>query len=70
MFKAAFVLGLVSQVALLEGFLKRLGDVVTVLLDLVCSVSSCRSRQTDDDQIRSLCGANTNITGLLQLMSK
>ncbi len=23
----------------------------------VCSVSSCDSRQTDDDQIRSLCGA-------------
>ncbi len=39
--------------------MKRLGDVFTVLLDLVsvCSVSSCDSRQTDDDQIRSLCGA-------------
>ncbi len=47
----------VSQVALQIGFLKRLGD--TVLLDLVsvCSVCSCHSRQTDDDQIRSLCGA-------------
>ncbi len=48
-----------STVALQEGFLKHLGDVATVLLDLVsvCSVSSCHSRQTDDDQIRSLCGA-------------
>ncbi len=24
----------------------------------------------DDDQIRSLCGANKNLTGLLQLMAK
>ncbi len=41
------------------GLSKHLGDVATVLLDLVsvCSVSSCDSRQTDDDQIRSLCGA-------------
>ncbi len=45
----------ISTVALQVGFLKHLG----VLLDLVsvCSVSSCHSRQTDDDQIRSLCGA-------------
>ncbi len=68
-FKAAFVLGLVSQVALLEGFLKRLVDVVPVLLDLVC-LSFFISFQTDwwwSDQI--LCGANTNLTGLLQTMS-
>ncbi len=40
-------------------FLKHLGDVCTVLLDLVsvCSVSSCHSDRLDDDQIRSLCGA-------------
>ncbi len=40
------------------GFLKHLGD--TVLLDLVCLTLFCffmSSRQTDDDQIRSLCGA-------------
>ncbi len=50
---------IVFQEALQGGFLKHLGDVATVLLDLVsvCSVSSCHSRQTDDDQIRSLCGA-------------
>ncbi len=24
----------------------------------------------DDDEIRSLCGANKNLTGLLQLMAK
>ncbi len=48
-----------STVALQVDFLKNLRDVATVLLDLVsvCSVSSCVSRQTDDDQIRSLCGA-------------
>ncbi len=47
---------IVFQEALQGGFLKRLGDVATVLLDLVsvCSVSSCHSRQTDDDQIRGL----------------
>ncbi len=49
----------VSQVVVQIDLLKHLGDVATVLLDLVsvCSVSSCDSRQTDDDQIRSLCGA-------------
>ncbi len=48
-----------TTIALQVDFLKHLGDVATVLLDLVsvCSVSSCHSRQTDDDQIRSLCGA-------------
>ncbi len=37
MFKAAFALGALAQSsgALQEGFLKHLGDVVTVLLDLV-----------------------------------
>ncbi len=42
------------------------------------SLSSCHSRQTDDDQIRSMRGAlavfrlfvQTNLTGLLQLMAK
>ncbi len=37
-----------SIVAFQEVFFKHLGDVATVLLDLVsvCSVSSCHSRQT------------------------
>ncbi len=54
-----------------SGFLKRLGDVATVLLDLVCLSLFCffmSFRQTDDDQIRSLW--STNLTGLLQLMAK
>ncbi len=52
-------LRIVFQEALQVGLLKHLGDVGTVLLELVsvCSVSSCHSRQTDDDEIRSLCGA-------------
>ncbi len=59
-------LRIVIQVALQVAFLKRLGD--TVLLDLVsvCSVSSCHSRQTDDDQIRSLCGALAVVRLLVQ----
>ncbi len=66
-----------STVALQGGFLKHLGDVTTVLLYLVClSLFGffMSFRQTDDDQIRSLCGAlaavRQNITGLLQLMVK
>ncbi len=37
-----------STVTLQVGLLKHLGDIATVLLDLVsvCSVSSCHSRQT------------------------
>ncbi len=53
---------IVFQEALQVGLLKRLGDVATVLLDLVsvCSVS-CHSRQTDDDEISSLCGALADV---------
>ncbi len=51
------------------GFLKRLGDVGTVLLVSVCSVSSCPSDRLM--KIRSdLCVENKNLTGLLQLMAK
>ncbi len=55
-------------VALQVGFLKDLGDVTTVLLDLVsvCSVSSCDSRQTDDGEIRCLCGALAVVRLLVQ----
>ncbi len=42
-----------SSVALQVGFLKHLGDVATVLLDL-------------DDQIRSLCGALAVVRLLVQ----
>ncbi len=40
----------------------HLGDVATVLLDLVsvCSVSSCYSRQTDDDD--QICAEQTIIS--------
>ncbi len=48
-------LHIVFQGALQVGFLKRLGDVATVLLDLVCFFMSFR--QTDDNQISSLSGA-------------
>ncbi len=44
-----------STVALQGGFLKRLGDVSTVLLDLVCLSLSFQT--DDDDEIRSPCGA-------------
>ncbi len=49
MSKAASVLGALEQSlrSFAGGFSKRLGDTV-------CSVSSCHSRQTDDDQIRSV----------------
>ncbi len=62
MFKAAFVLGSLEQSfsgALQVAFLKRLGDVATVLLDLVCLSLFCffMSFQTDWMMIRSLCGA-------------
>ncbi len=47
-----------STLALQVGFLKRLGDVATVLLDLVClSCLHVIPDRLDDDQIRSLCGA-------------
>ncbi len=46
------LLCIVFQGGLQEGFLKRLGDVVSV-----CCVSSSHSDRLDDDRIRSLCGA-------------
>ncbi len=49
MFKAAFALGALAhsfQEALQEGFFKCLGEVATVLLDLVC-LSFFMSFQTD-----------------------
>ncbi len=60
------------------GFLKHLGDVTTVLLDLVCLSLFCffMSFQTDRIMIRSdLCVehwllADKNLTGSLQLMAK
>ncbi len=66
-----------STVALQVGFLKHLGDVATVLLDLVC-LSFFMSFQTDWMMIRSdlcvehsLCvGCCQTFTGLLQLMAK
>ncbi len=71
-----------STVALLVGFLKHLGDVVTVLLDLVCLSLFCyfMSFQRDwwwSDQIsvwstgccQTPC-ADNNLTALLQLMTK
>ncbi len=67
-----------STVALQVGFLKHLGDVATVLLDLVCLSLFCffMSFQTDWMMMRSdLCVehwllSNKNLTGLLQLMTK
>ncbi len=62
-----------SIVALQEGFLKHLGEVATVLLDLVCQSLFCffMSFQTDWMMIRShLCVEHKNVTGLLQLMEK
>ncbi len=62
-----------STVALQEGFLKHLGEVATVLLDLVCLSLFCffMSFQTDWMMIRShLCVEHKNFTGLLQLMEK
>ncbi len=53
-FKAAIALGALVysfQGGLQGGFLKRLGDVVSV-----CCVSSSHSDRLDDDRIRSLCG--------------
>ncbi len=62
-----------STVALQVGFLKTLPRFFWIESVSVCCVSSCYSRQTDD-QIRSLCGAlavfRQNLTGLLQLMAK
>ncbi len=68
-------LTLLTVLDLQVGFLKHLGDVASVLINLVLSqfvsVSSCDSRQTDDDQITSqrstgccqtTC-ANKNLTG-------
>ncbi len=37
-----------------------------VIMFSVCSVTSCHSRQTDDDQIRSLCGALAVVRLLVQ----
>ncbi len=67
-----------SAVALQVGLLKHLGDVATVLLDLVCLSLFCffMSFQTDCMMMRSdLCVehwllSDKNITGLLQLMAK
>ncbi len=72
-FKAAFVLGLVSQVASQEGFLKRLVDVVPVLLDWVCLsfFSFFISFQTDwwwSDQISVWSKHKSH--WIIQLMSK
>jgi len=61
-FKAAYALGALAHNfswSFAGGFLKRLGDVATVLLDLVyLSLFGffISFRQTDDDQIRSLSG--------------
>ncbi len=63
-----------STLALQVGFLKHLGDVATVLLDLSPSrfflFLHVTPDRLDDDQIRSLCGALAVVTGLLQLMAK
>ncbi len=67
-----------STVALQVDLLKRLGDVATVLLDLVCLSLLCffMSLQTDWMMIRSdLCVehwlfSDRNLTELLQLMPK
>ncbi len=51
---------IVFQKALQDGFLKHLGDVVTVLLDLVCLslfLLFVIPDRLDDDKFRSLCGA-------------
>ncbi len=55
-------------VALLVGFLKHLGDVATVLLDLVCLSLFLHviPDGLDDDQIRSLCGALAVVRLLVQ----
>ncbi len=39
------------------GFLKHLGDVATVLLDLVCRFLHVIPDRLDDDKSKSLCGA-------------
>ncbi len=56
MFKAAFALGALAQFsgALQEGFLKHLGDIVTVLLDLVCLSFFMCFQTLDHDQIWGL----------------
>ncbi len=67
-----------STEALQEGFLKSLGDVATVLLDLFCLSFFCffMSFQTDwwwSDQISGCCQtpcANKNLTGVLKWMAK
>ncbi len=69
-----------STVAAQVGFLKHLGDVDTVLLDLVSQVVLFLRVIPDelDDEIRSLCGApavvrllvQTKISLELQLMAK
>ncbi len=69
---------IVFQEAFQEGFFKHLGDVATVLLDLVCLSLFFLFLHVipdglDDDQIRSLCGALAvvkNLSGLLQLTAK
>ncbi len=52
------------QVALQVGFLKHLGDIVTVLLDLDCLSLFCF--RLDDGEIRSLCGALAVVKHLVQ----
>ncbi len=63
-----------STVALQVCFLKHLGDVVlhssSGISLSVCSVSSFIPDRLDDDEIRFLCGANKNLTELLQLTAK
>ncbi len=61
---------IIFPVALQVGFLKHLGDVATVLLDLVClsSFNFLLSFETDLIMMRSdLCVDHKNLTGLLQL---
>ncbi len=49
------------------GFLKHLGDVATVYLDLICLSLFCfLSDRLDDDEIRSLCGALAVVRLLVQ----
>ncbi len=68
-----------GTVALLVGFLKHLGDIATVLLDLVCLslFLHVTPDRLDDDQIsvwstgccQTPC-ADNNLTAALQLMTK
>ncbi len=83
-FKAAFALGALAHSfsGSIAARSLHLGDVATVLLDLVCLSLFCffMSFQTDWKMMRSdICvedccrqtpGANKNISGLLQLMVK